>query len=264
MSWHRAVTCRLLLFCSLALSFGCAATVRKAAKDAAPAAVESSVKTAHDPTTRDRIAEVIADPRIRGASAELSQAVADGVLNAMLEQERVARAEAASDAFVEHMSQTLGASLRRDLAPALSSVVADSLERGLDEKTEARLQAMARAVARGSLEGVTDGWEARLQQTGPALDGLVKQVARTAGREATLGFQDAVATTTSKQRAGTAPSGDVLAVAGRASDSLLMAFRFAGWLLVLAAVFVAVSVIVWAIRRLRRPPSGPHVPSHAA
>jgi hypothetical protein len=260
MDWLRRALAFLLCGC-VAMSAGCAETLRKtakdAAKDAAPAAVEGSVNAAHQPQTRDRIAEVLADPQIRQATSELSQAIADGVLNSFTEKERLTGAQAASDAFVEHMSRTLAASLRHDLGPAVSGIVADSLQRSLDAQVEARLEVMARAVARGSMEGLADGWQAQLEHSGPTIDGLVKNVARTAGREATLGFQDAVATTTSKQRAGNAPTGDVLALAGRTSDSLLLAFRFAGWLLVAAVVVIAVSGIVWAVRRMRRPPRGP-------
>ena len=264
MTWQRGA-CSLAVASSLVLASGCAATVRKAARNAAPAAVDGSVEAARDPATRDVIAQVLADPEIRGATAAMSQAVTDGVLNSITEKKRLARAEAASDAFVEHMSKSLATSLRRDLSPAVASLVADSVEQSLDARVEARLEAMARAVARGSMAGVADGYKTQLDAASPALDGLVKQVARTAGREATLGFQDAVAASTAQQKAGTAAPGDVLAAAGRASDSLLVAFRFAGWLLVVAVVFIATTGIVWSIRRLRRPPGapGPHTPAHA-
>ncbi len=265
MTWQRAAL-GLTLASSLALGSGCAETVSKAARDAAPAAVEGSVKTARDPATHDTIADMMSDPQIRGATAQMAQAVTDGVLNSITEKERLARAEAASNAFVEHMSKSLAVSLQRDFAPAMSGVVADSIERSLNDKVEARLEVMARAVARGTMAGVADGWKSGLDSSGPAVDGLVKQVARTAGREATLGFQDAVAKSTAQQKAGAAAPGDVLAAAGRASDSLLVAFRFAGWLLVVAAVFIATTGIVWSVRRLRRPPgsTGPHHTVHAS
>jgi hypothetical protein len=264
MTWHRAAAGSLIA-CILALGSGCAETVSKAARVAAPAAVQGSVKTARDPTTHDTIADMISDPRIRGATAQMAQAVTDGVLNSITEKQRLARAEAASDAFVEHMSKSLAASLRHDLGPAVSDLVADSVERTLDDKVEARLEVMARAVARGTVAGVADGWNSELGSSSPAMDGLVKQLARTAGREATLGFQDAVAKSTAQQKAGAAAPGDVLAAAGRASDSLLVAFRFAGWLLVLAVVSIATTGIVWSVRRLRRPPgsSGPRHTAHA-
>jgi hypothetical protein len=262
----------LLLAGSVLASTGCAATVRKAAKDAGPAAVESSLKTAHDPVTRNQIAEVLADPEIRGSMAQLSQSVTDGVLNSLTEKERVGRAEAAGDAFVEHMSTTLARSLERDFAPALSNLVADSvqrsLERSLDDQVQARVELMARAAARGSVEGAAEGLNARLGQSGPALDGLVQHLSRTAGREAALGFRDAVATSAAERKAGTGPGDDVLAAAGRTSGALLVAFRLAAWLLVIAVSLLALATSVWALRRLRRPP-GPrgthtHTPAPVA
>jgi hypothetical protein len=261
MSSHRAA--RALVVGGLILSTGCAATVREAAKTATPAAVESSVKTAHNPTTRDEIADVIGDPQIRGATAAMSQAVADGVLNALTEKERLGRAEAASDAFVDHMTSSLATSLRRDLSPAIAGIVADSVERTLDAKVEARLEVMARSIARGAMAGVADGWKTELDASRPAMDGLISQVARTAGREAALGVQDAVVKSTVQQKTGNAVPGDVLAAAGRASDTLLTGLRLAGWLLVVAAVFIALAGIVWSIRRLRRPPTSPGSHAHA-
>jgi hypothetical protein len=254
-----------LLAGSVALCAGCAATVKNAAKSAAPAAVESSVKQAKNPELRDSVAKLLGDPEIRSASAKLSQSVTDGILDSLTEKERVGRAEATSDAFVEHMSQTLAHSLARDLGPAVSSVVADSVERTLDANVEARLELMARAVARGSVEGAAEGVNAHLENSGPALDALVQRISRTAGREAALGFRDAVATSAAREKAGTGTPDDVLAVAGRTSGALLIAFRCAAWLLVLAATLIALSGIVWAIRRLRRPPGdrGTHTPAPA-
>jgi hypothetical protein len=242
----------LLLLGGLTLGTGCAETVEKAAKTAGPVAVESSVKGANEPATRDRIAQVLSDPEIRSAMARFTQSAADGVLNSVTEKERSARAEAASDAFVEHMSQTLARSLDRDFAPAVSKLVAESLRQSLDADAEARIEQVARAAARGSAEGLADGVQSAAAQSGPALDGFVQKVARTAGREAALGFQDAVAASVAKEKAGSAPSGDVLAAAGRAGDSLLTAFRLAGWLLVIAVVFIAVAGIAWSIRHLAR------------
>src|SRR3954469_6026781 len=149
MTWQRG-TCGLIIASTLVLGAGCAETVSKAARTAAPAAVEGSVKTVKDPATHDTIADMISDPQIRGATAEMAQAVMDGVLNSITEKERLAGAEAASDAFVEHMSKSLAASLQRDLGPAVSGLVAQAIERSLDDKVQARLEVMARALARGA------------------------------------------------------------------------------------------------------------------
>ena len=84
MTWRQTAR-GLFVGAAVVLGSGCAATVREAAKDAGPAAVESSVKTAHDPATRNQIADVLSDPEIRGGTAKFSQAVADGVLNSFTE-----------------------------------------------------------------------------------------------------------------------------------------------------------------------------------
>ncbi len=264
MTWQQTARA-LALGVALLASSGCAATMRKAAKDAGPAAVEGSVQTAHEPRIRNEIADVLSDPEIRGGMSQFSQAVADGVLNSLTEPERLSRAETTSDAFAEHMSRTLARSLERDFAPAVSNLVAGSVAQTLDDKFDERVALMARAVARGSVDGLAEGLSTRLAQSDAALYDTVKRIARTAGREAALGFRDAVEASTQRQKAGADAPGDVLAAAGRTSDSLLLALRLAGWLLVIAVVCVALSASVWAIRRLRRPPTegGRPRPAHA-
>ncbi len=258
--WHLACSLRCMALRSATLllvlwgpwaALGCASTVREAAKGAAPGAVQGTVQAAQNPATRAGLAEALTDPRLRAAGTELSRAVTDGVLNAVADRLREGRTLEASDVFVEHMSHTLALSLRRDLGPALSDVAARSMERGLDAQTEARLRALADAVARGALDGLVDESQSRIGRAAPALDGAMQQMARDVARGAALGMQDAVAESTSREKAGKAPPGAVLAAAGVSSDSLLVALRGVGWLLVLAGAFVALAAIAWAVRHVR-------------
>src|SRR5687768_10061280 len=71
---RRAVV-MLLLLC---VGAGCGSAVKQAAREAAPAAVKESVAQAQKPETRADIAEILADPRIRSAASELSEAVVEG------------------------------------------------------------------------------------------------------------------------------------------------------------------------------------------
>lgn len=247
-----------LLLCASCVAFGCASTIHAAAKQAAPAAVEGTVQAAKNPETRRGLAEVLADPHLRQASTELSQAVAAGVLDALAGRAEKARMLESSDAFVEHMSHTLALSIRRDLGPAIGDVAAVSVQRGLDAVTEERLEMMARALARGAIEGVADGSDAHLRGAGPAVDDAVKKVVRDAAREAALGMQDAVAESTARQKAGKGEAGAVLAAAGVTSDSLLTALRGVGWALVVAGALLALAIVAGVVRhfaRFRHPPT---------
>jgi len=202
---------------------GCASTVKQAAKEAAPTAVHASVREVHEPETRERLADVLADPNIRTSTSELSRSVADGVLDALTEKQRVEQGMAAGDAFVEHMNRSLARSFERDLSPAIAKLVATTFERSFEQ----------------------------LKAEGPAMKDAIGIAAREAGRQAALGFQDAVMQSEARQRRGEGQPGQVLASVGRASDAVLRT----SWVLVGAALAALVLAVAggatWLVVRLR-------------
>lgn len=211
------------LLCGIVATVGgCASTIKQATKEAAPTAVKESVKVAHDPATRERLAEVLADPELRGSMATLSQAVTDGVLNAFLEKERTERAAAASDAFLVHMNRSFAQSLEHDLSPAVATLIATSARRTLDE----------------------------LKSEQPALKQAMGEVAREAGRQAALGFQDAVVQADTRQRRGEAGPGEFLASVGRASDAVLRTTSILIWALCATVLLAVAGALTWLGVRL--------------
>jgi hypothetical protein len=212
------------LFCTIvAIASGCGSTVRQATKEATPAAVQASVQEVHKPGTREKVAEVLADPEIRASTATLSQAVADGVLNAFTEKERVDRALAAGDAFLLHMNRSFARSLEQDLSPAVATLAATSVRRTLEE----------------------------LKGDQPALKQAIGEAAREAGRQAALGFQDAVVQADTRQRRGEARPGEVLASVGRASDAVLHTTSILLWALCATVLLAVAAGMTWLGVRLR-------------
>lgn len=208
---------------SLTFVCGCASTVKQAAREAAPTALNASVKEAHKPATRSRMADVLSDPEIRTSAASLSQAVADGVLNALTEKERVERTAAAGDVFIEHMSHSFAKSMEHDFSPVFAKMVNSSIDRTFDQ---------------------TRGAE-------PALKAAIGEVAREAGKQAALGFQDAVMQSEQKQKQGEAPPGAVLASVGRTSDVVLRSASIVTFAVLGAVVLAVIGGFTWLFVRLR-------------
>jgi hypothetical protein len=244
-----ALTCLAAL-----LGSGCAGTVKQAAKDAAPAAVEGAVDEAQDPETRNNIAQILADPQIRAATADMAEAVIDGALRGVTDPEQAARLERVTNLFVTQVGSALATSLQRDIGPALASTFANAVEGSLagalDGDTEARLQALAVAVSRGTLHGVGESMLDMNGQASPALSYVVGQFARGVTREAAFGFQDAVTLSVQRDAEGHT-RGDVLATVGRLSDLLRLGpILLVGGLLLLLALGAA--GLLWALLSLRR------------
>lgn len=234
-----------LCFCLFALSGGCAATARESAQAAAPAAVEAAVDEAREPENRKRIAQVLDDPEVQEAVRNLSEAAGGGVLDSLESAEREARLAALTERLVAGVGRALAASMKNDLGPAVAALSAEAVNQSLDSAlSPQRMEQVGASVTTGVLRGFS---EFAAQNQG--MTQTVGLVARSVGREAALGFQDAVHAT-DQRREGNRESGDVLAAAGRAADLTLGVTPFlllsAGLLTLLIA-----AALLWAILRLR-------------
>jgi hypothetical protein len=239
----------------LCLGLGCGSAVKQAAREAAPAAVKESVEQAQKPETRADIAEILADPRIRAAASELSEAVVEGVLNGITDEERTRRLQGLTDALMSHVASSLARSMQRELGPALAQTFADtidqSMQRVLSAENEQRLQAMATTVARSALQGMS---AALLDDQGrpvPVVRQALGQVVQEAGYQAAFGFEQAVNDARQDRGPASPSDGSVLATLGRVSDwSRAVPVLVVGGLLLM--LLVASSLLGWALLRLRR------------
>jgi hypothetical protein len=227
-----------VLLC-LSGAIGCAATVKQAAKDAAPAAVEGAVEEAKQPDTRDDIATILADPEIRSATSSLSAAFVAGALDGLSDEQRSAELRRLTDTMVRSMGTAAAKSLRDDIAPLLSKSLADvvdrTLEQALNEHTEQRLEALTAAVARGMAKGLGDS-------------GALSQMARDVAHQAAFGLDDAVRSAERGESGESEPQ--VLAALGTLSDwtRTLPMLILGGLALTLLGCIAA---LVWLAARVR-------------
>jgi hypothetical protein len=242
--------------------------VRESAQAAAPAAVEAAVDEAREPQNRDRIAQVLADPQVQEAVSGLAAAAGDGVFDSLDDAEREKQLTALTDKLVASMGRALASSLKTDIGPAVSVMVADAVNRSLESALSSqRMEQVGASVTNGVLRGFSE-----FAVQNPGMTQTVGLVARSVGREAALGFQDAVHVT-DERREDNRESGDVLAAAGRAADLTLGITPFlllGGGLLTL----LIAAALIWAMLRLRQqrrelgelkrlhstPPRGPDAP----
>jgi len=238
---------RVGLFCiAVAGLLGCAATVQKTAKEAAPAAVEGAVEEARKPDTRADIAAILQDPEIRSAASALTAAILAGAMDGLADDARSAQLQHLTDAVVRSMGASFANSLRQDIGPQLSQTLAEavnhSLEQALNEDTQQRLSALTGAVTRGLMDGVHQGLVDATGQPSQAYRTLLGQAARDVTEQAALGLDDAVRRA-SDEDGSEAP---VLAALGTLSalTRALPLLIIAGFVM-FAALCVAPAVWLW-------------------
>lgn len=248
----RRVSLMLTLLC---LGAGCGSAVKEAARAAAPAAVKESVEQAQKPETRADIAEILADPRIRSAASELSEAVVEGVLNGLTDEERTARLQALTDALTSRVASSLARSMQRELGPALAQTFAatvdQAMQRMLSLENEQRMTAMATAVARSALQGMSAALVDDQGRPVPVMRQALGQVAQEAGYQVAFGFEQAVHDARHDRGPASPSDGSVLATLGRVSDwSRAVPALVVGGLVVM--LLLATSLLGWVLLRLRR------------
>jgi predicted DNA repair protein MutK len=231
---------------------GCAETIQKTAKSAAPAAVEGAAEEAQQPDTRRDIATVLSDPEIRSASSSLSAAILAGALDGLTDEERTQQLRRLTDAMVRTMGASMARSMRDDIGPQLSKSLADavnqSLEQALDADMERRLEAMTLAITRGMLKGAGEALVDPSGQPSPVWGHLLGRIARDATHEAAFGLDDAVRR--AEQNDGGEPPAPVLAALGTvATLTRALPFLIAGGLLL--SLLLGAVPVAWLIVRLR-------------
>jgi len=247
----RKVTILGLLFAPLA----CGGAVRQTAKEAAPAAVEGAIDTVQKPENRRDLAVVLGDPRIKEAAGELTNAIVGGALDSLTEQERLAKLEALSQAFVQRVGSGLAKTMAAELRPQINAMVAESAEQAMDrvlsEKNEARAAEFATAVSRAAMRGFIE--ELGASDSSPSGD-RIGNLAQRASQGFALGFQDAVQQSAARRDAGSDRQGEVLASIGRAAKTSSDIFSFTGLIvgLLLVALVGALGAAVLYARRYRR------------
>lgn len=215
-----------------AATTSCAQTAREAARHATPAAVEGAVEEAEDPATRVNVSKILADSRIRNASAQLAESVTAGAVEGLTRDEQIARLEELGSRLVREFTATMTQTALTEMANA---------------QFEQRLESAVHSATAGAMRGV--GEAAREQ--GPEFLSFAGAVAREAGRNAALGMDEAVRQRQLDAETGRTNDEGVLVGMGETAEATVH-----GLPLVFAALFgvaiLALIVLTWMLVRLRR------------
>lgn len=245
------------LLLALAMSSSaCAETLQNSGKQVASGAIEGTVAEANDRDTREAMAALAADSKLREAVSQLSSAVASGVVEGLAEERNLADLETVTQQLAAAVGATLANSLDRDVGPAIERMVARSVRRSLSEAlgttTQGRIEALSAATARGALRGMNEAMEeTRLDPAASSIGAMAREI----GKEATLGFQDAVRVASRKaDPRGENGDGEVLAAVGETADTTLKAAPWVLWglLALLAGAFGLSAYLLVQRRRERR------------
>lgn len=244
------------LACVSLSGIACGASVKEAARAAAPAAVEGGLKEASQPESRRDFAAILQDPRILEASESLSQAVVSGALESMTQPEQLERVGQFSEGLAVRVSEALAKSMSSELGPQISRIAADSVQQALDQvlstDTEKRVTDFTRALTAAVVQGMTQELYLTDTASGPGAQTVgIQALARQAGHGAALGFQDAVQQTELRRREGEERPGDVLALPARIMDMGLGTITLIG-LGLLAVGVTLIAALAYTVLRVRR------------
>ncbi len=232
----------------------CAGTVRETPRAAAPAALEGTLASAHEPGHRQQVADILADPQIGTAAAKLTESITSGVVRGLADGENWNSLRDQSREFAIQLGTDLTQSVARGLRPEIVAIVEHSVDRAmsriLSQESEARAAAFAAAITRAVMQGM--GQElASMDLANPSTSQGASAIARQIAHGAALGAQDAVRETKQRNQRGNEQEGDILADAEQALDrgaSLLSA----SILVPIGFALAATAGLVWALYRARR------------
>lgn len=227
---------------------GCAGSLRHSGAEIASGAIEASVEGSEDPVTRDALAGVMEDIRIRQALGSLSREVAAEALAGLTDQRSINAMEIVAQRLTLAIGEALSQSLEREIGPAVQRLVAASLSDALGSEMERRMEAISGAATRGALDAMQESFaSANFDHASTPLGALARQMSK----EATLGFQDAVRIESNRHEVNPRKNGEVLAALGETADATLDATPWLLWALV-ALVLASLGGGAYVLIRLER------------
>ena len=217
------------------LNSSCSAMMRSIAKEATPAVVSGVVAGVSDPNTQRQLVAAIDEERMTALSARLSAGVVDGLLDTLEDPTRRKRLEV----------------IVRDLtATAAVSVVDSLLSRALD----ARTQLLVGRLLADLMSVIVDTVDTKTGQSAGRSEAL-SAAAHEIGKQATLGFQEALDETRRQRESGEMAKSDGALILAASSASLTGSRILWTLGIGLGALAAGLAItLIWAIRknRLRR------------
>ena len=224
---------------------GCALSPRGIARDATPAAITAALGALNDQDNQRLVLQLLASPEMREAARSFAAEATDGALGALSEPARQERLERMSARYLAALSRVhtraLAAALRSELSPAIAAVVRLSVATALREALRAETRSDLDRLAR---EMVTELGHALVPALRDALldartAGELRAGARTLGREAVIGGNEAMTHIQRQQDRGARSS-----FLGEVSSLTTGGMRVLG----LAAAAAVVLLVGWTLR----------------
>jgi hypothetical protein len=241
------------------LASACAGTIGEAAGAVPRPVIEESLDTLDDRGVQQQIADVLSSPEYRDATDELLGNLADGTLDALSDEERRERLAELTDAFVAKMGESLGATMRRDLAPAVGAMIArtmdQSIEHALSEENRERIGAAIAAITREAIAALV---VAVREEVAPAVAELLRdeevktaasEITRQMARDIVLGLEDGFQEIERRDERGNRPE----TIFTRLQDLANEGFGWMQFGLIALGVATTVLLVAWVIawRRAR-------------
>lgn len=165
-----AVTALLVL-----ADMSCASGTEKVLRRAVPATIDETIGTFEDPDIQRRLKQLIDLPDVQEAARRLAQGLTSGALDGLTDEQRVAKARALSEEYVQALTRAVGKGLHEEISPAVEGAVERTVARAvaaaLSPKTRQDASALVASLTRSTLKTFA---ESTRDDVGPALQTVLE------------------------------------------------------------------------------------------
>ena len=176
----------------------CASGTEKVLRRAVPATIDETIGTFEDPEIQRRLKKLIDLPDVQEAARRLAQGLTSGALDGLTDEQRVAKARALSEEYVQALTRAVGKGLHEEISPAVEGAVERTVARAvaaaLSPKTRQDASALVASLTRSTLKTFA---ESTRDDVGPALqrvieDNLGPALRKTIEKDLTPAVRDAM------------------------------------------------------------------------
>lgn len=153
----------------------CASGTEKVLRRAVPATIDETIGTFEDPDIQRRLKKLVDLPDVQEAARRLAQGLTSGALDGLTDEQRVAKARALSEEYVQALTRAVGKGLHEEISPAVEGAVertvARALATALSPKTRQDASLLVESLTRRTLKTFA---ESTRDDVGPALQTVLE------------------------------------------------------------------------------------------
>lgn len=157
------------------LDMSCATGTEKLVRRAVPATIDETIGTFEDPEIQRRLKKLIDLPDVQEAARKLAQGLTSGALDGLTDEQRMAKARALSEEYVNALTRAVGKGLHADISPAVEGAVERTVQRALaaalSPKTRQDASALVGALTQRTVRALS---ESTRDDLGPALQTVLE------------------------------------------------------------------------------------------